>query len=194
MDSDMHWLRTDVQVEALKGLRTCRRHLSDATEDAYELKWAALAITTSLQAFIIWTYRSIEVLAWDPKALAQFEEWEEGDRNGGVLSPTEPHLPSFLPLCQKLRDERGWEADAETWECLERLRDLRNDFMHFKPKGWSISADFLRAAIRAALDAVGYVVANEPGAFIWYDDDIKVAVQAELRAARALAEEPSDEQ
>lgn len=189
MESDEGWLRTNELVEAVKGLRACRRHLAEGLTDAYELKWAALAVTIALQSFIVDTYRSVEIIGWDRRVLRRFEAWERGE--GEPVTADDVHLPPFLALCEKLRDEKGWEPDAETWEQIERLGELRDQFMHFKPKGLAIEAEFLRAAIRAALAAIEYIIVQQPGDFRWDDPGLERAAHIELRAARRLTGEPA---
>jgi hypothetical protein len=188
MESDESWLRTSLETEAVKGLRACRRHLADGLIDAYELKWAALAVTTSLQSFIVSTYRSVELATWDEAGRRGLEEYERGERSTPP-SASEVHLPAFLALCEKLRDEQEWKPTSETWSDLERLRDLRDAFMHFRPRGWSIEAPHLRAAVRAALEAIAYIIEKEPGDFRWYDEQLQRAAIAELPVARRLATE-----
>jgi hypothetical protein len=188
MDSNPDWLRTNEYVEAVKGLRVCRQHLAAGLVDSYELKWACLAVTTSLQGFIAATFTSVELVGRDPRLSAALAAYEAGER-ATAPSLAEVRLPSFLGMCEWLRDERGWEPSPSTWTAVDNLRQVRDGFMHFKPRGWSIQASLLREAIRAALDAIGYVIDNEPGAFRWDDDDLEQAARRELAVAHLLATE-----
>jgi hypothetical protein len=188
MDSNADWLRTNGHVEAVKGLRVCRQHLAAGLVDSYELKWACLAVTTSLQSFIVETFSSVELLGRDPRLSAALTDYEAGERTTAP-SATDVRLPPFLGMCEWLRDERGWEPNSSTWTGLENLRQVRDEFMHFKSRGWSIEAALLRDAIRAALDAISYVIDHEPGAFQWYDDALEQAARRELAVAQFLAAE-----
>lgn len=184
MESDTEWMRTDLHTKAVRGLETCRRHLEAGKVDAYELKWAALALTTSLQAFIMCTYRSIEIIGWHDRTRREFNQWYEGDLEGDAPK-LEPRVPPFMPLCAKLRDERGWEPSDGTWQRLKQLRDLRDAFMHFKPRGWSIEAAYLRESIAAGLEAVAHVLANRPGTFL-LDEAQTEAAARELELVQRL--------
>lgn len=108
-----------------------------------------------------------------------------GDR--AVQPPTadDTLLPSFLPLCRKLRDERGWNPNSETWENLTRLRHLRDAFIHFSPRVVDKSR-LLWAAIHAGRRRSPTSFYEEPGDFIWCDDDSRESCHAELTAAMAL--------
>lgn len=188
MDSNADWLRTNGHVEAVKGLRVCREHLAAGLVDTYELKWACLAVTTSLQSFVVETFTSAELISRDQRLSTALAEYENGERTT-LPTVSDIRLPSFLGLCKWLRDEQGWGPSPSTWNGLKNLQQVRDGFMHFKPRGWSIEAALLRDAIRAALNAIGYVIDNEPGDFRWYDEALEQTARRELAVARFLAAE-----
>lgn len=183
--SDDVWLRTDLEHEAVASLRFCRRQLEAATNDAYELKWAALAVTQALSAFIVKTYRSVDLLYWDDRTRRTMAAYEAGERPLPP-APSEVRLPPFVSLCETLRDERGWQVRDDQWELIEELGRVRNDFVHFKPKGWSLAVVGLRASIAAALDGIAHVINHEPGDFLWYDEAMRDKARDDLATAMEL--------
>lgn len=188
MDSDSTWLRTNPLTEAVKSLSVARRHLGEGLLDAYELKWAVLAITWSTQAFIISSFSPAQVGSWHPpyrKALAAW--WD--DPSGSPPYVGDVHLPNFLGLCQKLRNEKGYDPSDETWALLEGLNELRDGFVHFKPKARSIEAALLRERCRAALDVIQWVVDHALTSATWPSDELEAATRRELSVAHSLARE-----
>lgn len=183
--SDDVWLRTDLEHEAVASLRFCRRQLEAAANDSYELKWAALAVTESLSAFVVKTYRTVDLLYWDDRTRRAMAAYEAGERQLPP-APSEVWLPPFVKLCERLRDELGWAVDDDQWELIQKLGMVRNDFVHFKPKGWSIAVVGLRASIAASLDGIAHVVDREPGSFVWYDDALRDRARDDLANAKAL--------
>lgn len=187
MESDARWLRTDPLTEGHKGLRTARRTLAEGLVDAYELKWAALAVVTSLQGFVVATHSGIEVLGWDVKALKRFQAWERGEVDA-EMSRSDVWLPPFHVICEKVR-ERGWEPDDETWDLLLRLNEIRDTFIYFGSMGLSAEAAWLRSACRAGLAAVRFLVDNATPN-VWPDEATERQVKYELSVAERLADEP----
>jgi hypothetical protein len=185
-ESDDVWLRTDLEHEAVASLRFCRRQLEAAASDSYEMKWAALAVTEALSAFVVKTYRSVDLLYWDARTRREMVAYEAGERPLPP-APSEVWLPPFVKLCERLRDEHGWAVDAEQWDLIEELGSVRNDFVHFKPKGWSLAIAGLRASIAVSLDGIAHVVEREPGAFLWYDEALRDQARDDLATARAPA-------
>lgn len=151
--------------------------------DAYELKWAALAVVTSLQGFIVAVHRSMEVLSWDPKAMKQFERWQAGEENS-VVPTSDVRLPSFRPLCEKVKD-RGWQPDDATWGQLMRLNEIRDTFMHYTSGGLSAEARWVREACAAGLAAIRFLV-DDATSNVWPDDETEQTVRRELDVAEQL--------
>lgn len=183
MESDADWLRTDTLTEGLKGLQLARRMLAEGFVDAYELKWAALAVVTALQGFIVAAHRGVEVLAWDPKAMKQFQAWRAREADSGV-PPRGVRLPPFRPLCEKVK-ERGWQPDDDTWGNLMRLNEIRDAFMHYPGGGLSAEARWIREACAAGLAAIRFLV-DDAASIVWPDEQTEQVVRHELGVAERL--------
>lgn len=185
MDSDTDWLRTDELTEGVKGLRQARELLAAGLVDAYELKWAALAVVTSLQGFIVAVHSSMEVLSWDSKAMKQFEAWQAGEAES-VVPTGDVRLPSFRPLCEKVK-QRGWQPDDDTWDHLMRLNEIRDTFMHYTSGGLSAEARWIREACAAGLAAIRFLV-EDATSNVWPDDETEQMVCRELDVAERLVQ------
>ena len=76
----------------------------------------------------------------------QQKEWLKAQSAGEILPFTQERLAAFLELYRRVKGEgdvahrRGppFPAAPEHDNAVERLNDLRNQFIHFVPVGWSI--------------------------------------------------------
>lgn len=188
MNNDSTWLRTDELTEAVRSLSVARRHLAEGLTDAYELKWAVLALTWSTQGFIVCSFSPAQVGSWSPRFAEALAKWRE-DPSGELPDVGSARLPNFLGLCEKLRDHKGYRPDDEAWTLLRELNELRDEFVHFKPRARSIEAAYLRERCRAALDVIDWIIENVFTSAEWPDDELRETTRREVRVARRLAEE-----
>jgi hypothetical protein len=156
-----HWLRTDEIDESVSALRMMRDTTSKVANDVYQWKWIIIASHNALQGFMVLALRNGNNLTIMPGKLAG--KWLEAYRADKPLP--EERLDSFPNLYQKIKGEemerlvmsRRFAATAEHDRCVKKLQDLRNDFIHFVPKGWSIEVSGLPSLCLTVLGIIEFL-------------------------------------
>jgi len=63
---------------------------------------------------------------------------------------------------------------------LEGLNSLRNDFIHFNTKSWSVERALIETRVRGSLKVAQFVLV-ESEAVLWYEDSLKERVHGALK-------------
>lgn len=190
--SEHVWLRTDELREGTESLSIARHHLAEGMVDAYELKWAVLAVVVSAQGFIAAAFPPIQLLSWDSKWRQKFKQWED-TRDGSPPDPFEAHIPNFLTLVEKVQEHLDYAPDEATQNGLERLNEFRSSFMHWGTVSRSIDANELRAACQAGLDLIRYLLDQDRVHSRFENEAALRATLHELEVAGDLAQPRRDE-
>jgi hypothetical protein len=137
------WLRTDETLEAVSALEMVATSLENVGNDWYQWKWAILALHNSLQGFMVLALRGGNGLNCLKDEIA--EKWLRAYKTGGKY-PKEK-LDRFLNLYKKVKKpermkfyghSKAFKPLGSQGESVKRLNRLRNEFVHFVPKGWSL--------------------------------------------------------
>ena len=146
----MHWIQTDAAEDVAGSIRHIIRAAQFVVEDAQTWKWVALALHSALQGACVChlTTTAAPVGAVtarnDREWLAVFEEVRT-DPNAKPPKTDLMNLPNLLKAVRKPHsagDRSNAAGVAITDSELSWLRhfheDIRNQFVHFDPMGWSI--------------------------------------------------------
>jgi hypothetical protein len=166
------YLRTDEREEAVRSLEWAEMQARSLVEEPYQWKWVLISLHNAVQGFMV-------LALWQGNGLLTLRDniaakWLKAYREGGEY-PTEK-LDDFLNLYKKVKDKDNFHslgatpfAPGDTHnESLGCLNSLRNEFIHFTPKGWSLELAGLPRACMDALDVVEFFGWNS-SAILWYD-------------------------
>ncbi len=151
------WLDTDEYEEIVATLRACQHFFSLATQDVTYWKWVFIALHNIVQGcMVIALTRSDSFGAKDAK---QEKAWREAYAKGNPLPTDQEKLLSFLDLYDKIKRKGMLQySSAERFvprgsqgRSMKKLNFIRNEFVHFTPKGWSLE---LSGAPRIAIDCL----------------------------------------
>jgi len=163
------YLRSDEREDLLSSLKLVHVSARECREDVQFWKWVLIGTHASLQAAIVFHLSpGNDLLVAKP---AHSKKWLEAHRTGGDY-PT-MHMDFFPELYEKAKAHEVFgfrlASTATQDESVRKLLDLRNDFVHFMPKGWSIE---LMGLPDICLDALQLVkqLAQGPMSMRWYDD------------------------
>lgn len=168
-----NWLRTDELEESVSALRMMRDTALKVANDLYQWKWIVIASHNALQGFMVLALRNGNNLTVMPDKLAG--KWLEAYRADKPLP--EERLDSFPNLYKKIKGAdmerlvmgRRFTATAEQDRCVKQLQDLRNEFIHFIPKGWSLEATGLPSLCLTIVEIIEFI-GWESSNVLWYKD------------------------
>jgi hypothetical protein len=160
------WLRTDEYEEILATLKACRRFLTLVTEDASYWKWVFIALHNAVQGcMVVALTRSDRFGAIDPE---QEREWHEAYARKEKLPRLREKLLSFLKLYEKIKKKGTLQSSAvERFKptgtqgySMKKLNEVRDDFIHFTPKGWSLELNGAPQLAIDCLEVAAFLVSN----------------------------------
>jgi len=178
-------LRTNETKEAISALEMIAETAKSLGKDRYRWKWTIIATHNALQGFMILALQMGNGLLVLKENIAA--QWLKALREGGQY-PTEK-LDSFLNLYKKIKSDlmlryensKKFEAKPNHDRAVERLNELRNDFIHFVPKGWCLELTGLPEICLSCLEIMEFL-GWESENVSWYDET------HEKRAILALKE------
>ena len=163
------WLRTDEYLDAAESLRAAAEFADDALHHTRAWKWLLIAAHSAVQGSFVVSLSSGSHLRALKRTSAH--EWLKAYDAGGPW-PSEIQLDYFLELYRKAkkhviaRPSTSFTCGREHDCSMRRLNDLRNGFIHFSPRGWSIEIAGLPHIVSACTDVTNYLLWDS-GAVVW---------------------------
>ena len=181
------YLRTGEHEEAVRSLEWAELHARQIAADPYLWKWVLTALHNATQGFMVLAlWNGNGLLALRPRIA---EKLLKAYQTGGPF-PGEK-LDEFMNLYAKVKDGNNFHTvgagpfkpNATADRSLKLLNEIRNEFTHFTPKGWSLE---LAGLPRVALDALSLIqfLGWESTAITWYRRAHQVRSKRALRRLR----------
>jgi len=178
------YLRTDEQEEAVRSLESAELHARAIYVDPYLWKWVFISLHNASQGFMVLAlWNGNGLLSLTPKAA---KKWLEAYESSHPF-PCD-RLDKFMNLYLKIKDQNNFSTigsgpfiPKNTHDAsFEKLNEIRNEFIHFTPKGWSLQ---LQGLPRISLDTLELIE------FLgWGSTAIMWRTRAlQIRAKRALS-------
>lgn len=147
-----NFVRTDECQDVLASLEQCAFSLAQAHRSEWAWKWVILSLHSALQGAMVCHLSGPEQLGALKRGDAKrWREWNDNSIRGGdedaADPPPAPHIADARTLFKRLRCSTARLEDGcggvvsiseQQGESFRRLHELRNEFSHFRPKGWSI--------------------------------------------------------
>lgn len=152
------YLRTDEETEAAEALCQASRMADGLDRDVKPWRWVIIALHNAAQGFMVLSLRHGNSLAALTKESAA--AWLKAHETGGRYP--EERLDHFMNLYAKIKSveygdlggNKRFISGATHDETFKKLNDIRNEFIHFTPKGWSLEVDGLP---RICLDVISVI-------------------------------------
>jgi hypothetical protein len=168
------WIRTDETLEAVLSLEMVVEQLAKIPNSQHYWKWAVVALHNSLQGFMVLSLQGTNNLNALTDECAK--EWLLAYEQRSGLYP-EPKLESFLGLYKRIKSERmllhaigkRFQPKGNQTNSVKKINELRNDFIHFVPKNWSLEISGLPAIFHDCISIIEFL-AFECGNVVWYDE------------------------
>lgn len=184
------WLRTDENEEAVTALEMVAESVRSVLGDLYRWKWVILTLHNAIQGFMVLALRGGNGLLAlkDDVAAAWLEAYRQG------TSYPQEKLDNFLNLYNKIKNDRmlfyvnsqKFVPTGSQGRSVKKLNELRNNFIHFVPKGWSLEVSGLPDICLDCLDIIEFL-GWKCGNTLWHELSVEQrAKNALLKAKKSL--------
>ena len=171
MEKETGWLETDEREEALAALEFLIEILAPLPGDTYRWKWVFVVMHNAVQAFMVLALRQSD--GRGPIRDDVMFKILEALRLKTV--PPVERLDSFPNLYRKIKitermqkygRSKPFVATSSQDYSMRKVHELRNEFLHFTPKGWALD---LAGAVDICLDCLQIIgfLAEESGTIWW---------------------------
>jgi hypothetical protein len=180
------WLRTDEHEEAVSALEFVLESASKVATDIYRWRWIIISLHSALQGFMVIALRHTDGSGPVPSEII-----------GRILAAQrkkEPQpremLHKFLVLYRKLRSSRmdrfihskRFKPQGAQNRSVCRLNQLRNEFIHFTPKGWLLEVSGLPHICLDCLSVIHFLE-SQSGNILWHNHILHERASKALTAA-----------
>jgi len=149
----------------MKGLEFVVRALKMTQNDEYYWKWCIIGLHNTIQAFIVCAISGTSGTG----ALKKQSAIKVLNYNGEFFKA---ELDYFLNLYEKMKKELKFPSTEGIDRSVDRLNKYRNQFIHFKPQGWSLEIAGLPKISKDCISIVEFL-GWKPGHIHWYEQNIK---------------------
>lgn len=175
MTCDKSYFRTDTQHDAVQSLLAAAHFLRLADEQPHYWKWFVAAVHSALQGAFAAALKKGDALAVQKPSVAQ-KMLAHFQGNGNF---PEPHMDNFTRLFLKVQDAANlrpgvapYRPSDEVSRAVEILNEMRDDFIHFNSKSWSIEIQYITENALLVCDVVLHLLVGS-GSVLWYEDHLK---------------------
>ena len=190
------YLRTNHWIDAVASLEAAQEFCARVSLDEHQWKWVLIAVHSAVQGFMALSLEHGNgLLVLRDDITAKWLKAHESDK----AYPGEK-MDFFMSLYEKVKSDvvccyygsRKFIAESSHDYSMQKLNELRNDYVHFRPKGWSIELAGLPTLVLKCVDVARFL-AFDTSTIIWHDSDLRLraerafgVVQAELHALELL--------
>ena len=193
MSPDGHWYRIDEQRFAVATAKHALRCLNGLETDREQFPWAIIALHGATQAAMIANLTGTAGIGALDQATAN---QTFSALHGEAEYPKVAYVAPFLELLRRTRkagrrlEQAGSviEMSRTNLRALGLLNSLRNDFVHFSPRGWSVEISGLPRMIEACVSILrgvcssGWLIHLEPEE----NEEYAVVIEAIEASARTI--------
>ncbi|HCG7655423.1 hypothetical protein V3H24_23485 [Vibrio parahaemolyticus] len=187
-----HWYRTDEVGEFISSLRMVTKCLDSVSSDIDQWKWLTIALHNSMQGAMVMALSNGNDFRVMPDKLAN--KCLEAHRKDQAWPKVK--MDSFPNLYKKVQSTEimGFYVQSRALpRCdnrdfhINKLLELRNAFVHFMPKGWSLEVSGLPDICISILKAIQFLCFSS-GNINFYEKEQREIVKTELEIALRLSE------
>ena len=187
---------TDERQDVLSSLDNCVLSLTRSRDFGGAWKWVVLSMHSALQgAMVCHLSGTAQLGALTETSAARWRRWyERSGRAGKSNLPPVERVAAASELFRRLSTSEGRleqqcgaviEITDRQRESFRQINLLRNELVHFGPKGWSIDIDVIREAVLDALDVLT-LIAQDPWPFRHMSPSERGQLDVSVRKIRSL--------
>lgn len=173
------FLRTDEEQETADAMTVAAEFAARTVSDVWLWRWVVIALHSAAQGAMVLSLRHGNgLLALDDETYAK---WMDAHEKG--LPYPEERLDTYLGLYRKVKHRQWGSIGGNTPFApqgteggdIKRLNEIRNDFIHFTPKGWSLEVNGLPRICQSVARLIGFLAIETQNIF-WHSEDARVAL------------------
>jgi hypothetical protein len=170
------YLRTDEEFEAANAMEMAAQFASRLEEDLHLWRWVIIALHNAAQGVMVLSLRHGNgLLALSDES---YSAWIAAYQKGETPPPEK--LDNYLNLYKKVKHKEWGQVGGNTRFVpagteggdIKRLNSLRNEFIHFTPKGWSLEADGLPRIALATARLISFLALETTNVF-WHTSEAR---------------------
>lgn len=166
------WLRTDEIEEFIGGLEHCAELATTVGDNVMCWKWLILALHNTLQGVCTCALRGQDTagisMLTESSAKAVWH-WLDVESRKDPNSPMpDEKLASMTQLYKRvqeieyLKEPHRLPTHDQMNKDVKKLNELRNEFSHFVPKGFSLEVSGMPRIVRHCCDAIEHLAVKHP--------------------------------
>lgn len=190
-----YYLQIDEKENALDSLQKATEFLKNIKNDQLYWKWFIIAIHHAIYHFMLLALQNTDLSGiWKESQkleLPKLTNYRSSRKIVGTEN-SENKLVTFLEAFNHIQEKdrmsgyvnaKPFIANTRHKEAATRLNTiLRNNFVHFSPKGWSIEILYITETISPMLEVVEFLVLNSGRLFL--DERQQNGVQSDIAQIR----------
>ena len=175
------YLRTDEESEAVYAMQMAAKFAEGVAADVRLWRWIIIALHNATQGVMVLSLRHGNgLLALSDESYAAWMAAYEKNE-----TPPPEKLDSYLNLYKKVKhiefgqvggNKRFLPVGREGGD-IRRLNALRNDFIHFTPKGWSLQVDGLPQICLSTARLISFIGLETENVF-WHSPEARSQLQS----------------
>jgi hypothetical protein len=175
------YLCTDEEAETANAMQMAARFASEVRDQLHSWRWVTIALHNAAQGAMVLSLRHGNgLLALTDKSYAEWmAAYEKGE------TPPPDRLDTYLNLYRKVKHKEFGQLGGNSrfvprgteGADIKRLDSLRNDFIHFPPKGWSLQVLGLPRICLAAARLISFL-GLETTNVSWHSEESRRVLQA----------------
>jgi hypothetical protein len=179
------YLRTDEEAEAANAVKMAAQFAERAHEDIHLWRWIIIAMHNAAQGTMVLSLRHGNgLLALSDECYAAWVKAYEKHE-----PPPPEKLDSYLNLYKKVKHSQWGQVGGNKrfvpsgceGKDIKQLNSLRNDFIHFTPKGWSLEVDGLPKICLSTARLISFLALETQNVF-WHEEESRTLLEQSLAA------------
>lgn len=166
------WLRTNEIEEFIDALEHTARLAGQVNGDVKVWKWLIIALHSALQGACVCALRGHDtagITVFTKKSWKEVWRWLDVESRKNSPPPMPAERPASLKeLFVRVRDPQllpaphTYSASVDAVADIDKLNRLRNDFIHFVPRGLSLELSGMPRIVTHAAEAIEHLAVLHP--------------------------------
>jgi hypothetical protein len=177
--TDAVYLRTDEELELANAMKMAAEFAGNVLREPHLWRWIIIALHNAAQGAMVLSLRHGNgLLALSDESYAEWMSAYEKNE-----APPPERLDSYLNLYKKVKHSQWGRVGGnkrfvpvgQEGSDIKRLNALRNEFIHFTPKSWSLELDGLPRIAASVTRLISFLAVETQNVF-WHSVEARDAL------------------